>query len=266
MQRTVGDGLRLVQHLELEQWLIRARRHWSPIIAAGTLFNALIDEGRRPPVRADFDEFYEVSDLAIRWLEDNPCPDQALGGHLRAQLIGYRDVADTVQSTFTADDDVAVAQLGRLRDVVDHHGVAIDEMAPSPTKLVPGDVPGDVGVDLRSPDQWRRRVPRQPVGWDGSCLAPDEPTARWRECRIFDISMLGLGLSLNHPSPSQLLGRHIFVDVPATSDSVRIRLEGVVTNAEPTLGGTVRVGITFEGSSEQAVGKPAVANAISASI
>jgi hypothetical protein len=59
--------------------------------------------------------------------------------------------------------------------------------------------------------------------------------------------MLGLGMTLEHSSPSELLGRRISVDVPAVSDSVSIRLEGVVNNAVPMLEGVVRVGIAFDG-------------------
>jgi hypothetical protein len=36
------------------------------------------------------------------------------------------------------------------------------------------------------------------------------------------------------------------VDVVAVGDSVSIRLEGVITNAQPTLGGAVRIGVAFD--------------------
>jgi PilZ domain len=93
----------------------------------------------------------------------------------------------------------------------------------------------------------RRRVPRQPASWEGNCHIEGEFPARSRACRIIDISMLGLGMTLEHSSPSELLGRRISVDVPAVSDSVSIRLEGVVNNAVPMLEGVVRVGIAFDG-------------------
>ena len=100
----------------------------------------------------------------------------------------------------------------------------------------------------------RRRVPRQPAGWNGTCHVEGETADGWRPCRVVDISMLGLGMTFNHPSPSHLVGRRISVDVPAVGDSVSIQLEGRVANAGPTLGGAVRVGIEFDGLSESELG------------
>ena len=100
--------------------------------------------------------------------------------------------------------------------------------------------------------QFRRRVPRQPAGWDGVCQIEGEFAAR---CRIIDISMLGVGITLDHPSPYALVGRHISVDVPAVGDSASIRLEGKITNAKLTLRTTVRVGIEFDSPSPDLVTK-----------
>ena len=85
---------------------------------------------------------------------------------------------------------------------------------------------------------YSRRVKRLRAGWDGICRIEGE--AGERRCRIDDISMLGLGVTFTHPSPSQLAGRRISVDVPAMA-----RLEGEITHAEVILGGAVRVGIVF---------------------
>ena len=85
---------------------------------------------------------------------------------------------------------------------------------------------------------YNRRVKRLRAGWDGICRIEGEPGER--RCRIDDISMLGLGVTLTYPSPSQLAGRRISVDVPAMA-----RLEGEITHAEVILGGGVRVGIVF---------------------
>ena len=95
---------------------------------------------------------------------------------------------------------------------------------------------------------FRRRVPRQPAGWDGVCDIEGEFAAR---CRVIDISMLGVGLTLDHPSPYELVGRRISVSVPAVGDSASIRLEGRITNAKLTLRTTVRVGIEFDSPSEE---------------
>ncbi len=104
----------------------------------------------------------------------------------------------------------------------------------------------------------RRRVPRQPVGWEGTCHIVGDSAALSRECRVVDISMLGLGMTLEHPSPSELLGRRICVDFADVGDSFSIRLEGVVRNAVPTLDGGVRVGISFDGLDEPEPGTVAV--------
>jgi len=102
--------------------------------------------------------------------------------------------------------------------------------------------------------QFRRRVPRQSVGWNGICHIDGEPAVVRRKCRVVDISMLGLGITLHHPSSSELMGRHISVDVPAVGDSVSIRLAGKVTNTGLTRWGTVRLGIAFDRPSESELG------------
>lgn len=85
---------------------------------------------------------------------------------------------------------------------------------------------------------YNRRVKRLRAGWDGVCRIEGEP-GEW-QCRVVDISMLGIGVSLRHPSPSELAGRRISVDVPAVA-----RLEGEITHAESILGGAVRAGVMF---------------------
>jgi hypothetical protein len=100
--------------------------------------------------------------------------------------------------------------------------------------------------------QFRRRVARQPAGWDGVCQIEGEFAAR---CRVIDISMLGLGISLEHPAPTELAGRRISVDVPTViGDSFMMRLEGKIANAETTRGTAVRVGIEFDQPSEAGLG------------
>ncbi len=89
---------------------------------------------------------------------------------------------------------------------------------------------------------YSRRVKRLRAGWDGVCRIEGEPGER--RCRIDDISMLGLGVTLTHSSPSQLAGRRISVDVPAMA-----RFEGEITHAEVILGGAVRVGVVFKDTS-----------------
>jgi hypothetical protein len=85
---------------------------------------------------------------------------------------------------------------------------------------------------------YSRRVKRLRAGWDGICRIEGDPADR--RCRVDDISMLGAGVILTHPEPSELAGRRISIDVPAVA-----RLEGEITHAEPILGGAVRAGIVF---------------------
>jgi len=89
---------------------------------------------------------------------------------------------------------------------------------------------------------YSRRVKRLPAGWDGVCSIEGEPGER--RCRIDDISMLGIGITLTHPSAPELAGRRISVDVPGVA-----RLEGEITHAEEILGGFVRAGIVFKDGS-----------------
>lgn len=95
--------------------------------------------------------------------------------------------------------------------------------------------------------EYRRRAPRQPVGLAGFCYIEGERAARWRDCEVIDISSLGLGVTLQHPQPWELVGRRITVDAVTVDESVTIRLEGEIRNAAPGLEGDVRIGVEFIG-------------------
>lgn len=96
----------------------------------------------------------------------------------------------------------------------------------------------------------RRRVPRRSAGWFGFCHIEGESEPEWRDCTVADISILGLGITLHHFWPSELVGRHISVEAPGVGDSVNVRLEGTIRNADRTSGGVVRLGIEFDGLTE----------------
>ena len=141
-------------------------------------------------------------------------------------MMAYRAVADTVRSTILADEgDEMVAQLSDLRDVINHHAKATENLTPIGTH----GLPENVRIEGGSTTRFRRRVPRQPTVWDGICHIEGESPDEWPECRVVDISMLGIGITLNCPSQCPLVGRHILVDVPA--GEVSIRLEGNITNS-----------------------------------
>jgi hypothetical protein len=58
--------------------------------------------------------------------------------------------------------------------------------------------------------------------------------------------MHGLGIYLQHPSPTALIGRDVTVEVSPFEDSVNFRLEGSISEATPMRAeGTIRLGIAF---------------------
>ena len=81
----------------------------------------------------------------------------------------------------------------------------------------------------------RRRGHRQPAGWAASCRLAGDPVGDWRDCRVVDISMLGLGITFDHPNPAELSGRVISVNLPADGSCVNVRLEGEIKNATGTM-------------------------------
>jgi hypothetical protein len=98
--------------------------------------------------------------------------------------------------------------------------------------------------------EFRRRVPRQIASWTGICHIEGEPHGQGRECRVLDISELGLGILLTDVRPNQLVGRRITVESPTMGTAVNVRLEGEVRNAAPAGNDAVRVGIEFTGLTE----------------
>jgi hypothetical protein len=96
----------------------------------------------------------------------------------------------------------------------------------------------------------QRRIARHIAGWNGFCHIEGDGGAGWRDCRVIDISLFGAGIRLQHLRPTDLVGRHISIELPAVGDSVNLRLEGEIRNVtRTTLRATVRVGIEFEGLS-----------------
>jgi hypothetical protein len=239
---TDEERVRSEHPIELGDFLARANRPWNPIQVAGRHFNALVRDDADVPALADFDDLYDVADLAVHWIEHHPCPDKQLEKRLRAQMMGYRAVADTVRCSITEEDgDLMVARLSHLRNVIDGHAEAIDESTQHE-----GDRVAEMSAEETTILPLRRRVPRQLAGWSGRCLMDGEPDTERRECSVVDISMLGLGLVFQHPSPSTLVGGRISVEVSAVDDRVNIRLEGVVRYATVNGGGAVRVGVEFD--------------------
>jgi hypothetical protein len=115
----------------LSDWFDRARGPGGPLEAAERQFDALTRRSEVVPGLAAYDHLFDLADLALRWLEVNPCPDQVVMSRLKAQMMGYRAVADTVRSTITNEDgDAMVAQLIHLRQVIEQHAEAVGEREP----------------------------------------------------------------------------------------------------------------------------------------
>jgi hypothetical protein len=96
----------------------------------------------------------------------------------------------------------------------------------------------------------RRRLHRRPAGWAASYQLVGEQTSGWQDCRVVDISVLGLGISFDHPNSAELVGRLVSVNLPGDGSCVKVRLEGQIRNASATMSRDIRVGIEFVRLSE----------------
>lgn len=94
--------------------------------------------------------------------------------------------------------------------------------------------------------QNRRRVPRHSAGWGAFCHVEGESASGWRDCRVMDISLLGVEIRMQHPRPSELIGRRVSIEAPAVGESVNIRFEGVVKHVSWTPLRWIRIGIEFD--------------------
>src|SRR5580700_10643390 len=81
----------------------------------------------------------------------------------------------------------------------------------------------------------RRRLHRQIGDWVGSYRLAGERASGWRACRVVDISMLGLGITLEDPNPAALTGRLISVNFPSDGSCVNVRLEGEIKNVSVSM-------------------------------
>ncbi len=88
------------------------------------------------------------------------------------------------------------------------------------------------------------------ASWRASCVIDgDLGPAHWRECRVIAITPEGMGFTLRHDEPAELVGGTVKVQFPAGSGSLRVSLEGAVTSAAAVGSGIVRVGLEFRGLS-----------------
>jgi PilZ domain len=98
----------------------------------------------------------------------------------------------------------------------------------------------------------RRRAPRvNTTAWIGRYTVEDDPGLLSRECRVIDISILGLGLELFGEVTEDMIGRRLVVQVGAPAgESVSLRLVGEVRNLVAGQYGGTRAGLEFTDLSE----------------
>jgi hypothetical protein len=91
----------------------------------------------------------------------------------------------------------------------------------------------------------RRRAERRSGIWMGTCRVEGDAPDLVRECGIFDISTLGVGMDFHYADPMRLEGRRVSVHLPL-GESIEVALTGEVRNVRPGPGGIVRAGIEFD--------------------
>ena len=90
----------------------------------------------------------------------------------------------------------------------------------------------------------RRRAERQSAVWIGLCHVQGDSLDLWRDCGVFDLSALGVGMDLRHRDASDLVGRIVSVRLPI-GVSMDMTLTGEVKNARGGPDGIVRIGVEF---------------------
>lgn len=100
-------------------------------------------------------------------------------------------------------------------------------------------------------EQRRRRIPREDAGWPGRYRFEGDARGEWGNCRVIDISLLGVGIELFGSVPSNAIGRRVTVEVETPAGaSVLLQLAGVCRHTSPGREGGTRTGIEFTGLSE----------------
>ena len=95
----------------------------------------------------------------------------------------------------------------------------------------------------------RRRAERQPALWIGSCNVEGESSDLWRDCAIFDVSALGVGIDVRYPGASDLQSRRITL-LLGVGPSIDVTVTGEVRNTKSGPDDIVQAGIEFVGLTE----------------
>ena len=92
----------------------------------------------------------------------------------------------------------------------------------------------------------RRTVPREPAGWLARYQVVGRPELGWGECRVLDVSPVGVGLELFGPWPRDGIDAELLVCIdPATEPEQGTQLPATVRNSSAGRFGFLRVGIEF---------------------
>ena len=88
---------------------------------------------------------------------------------------------------------------------------------------------------------------REPAGWLGRYTVVGRPELGWGECRILDVSPVGVGLELFGPWPRDGVDAELRVCLEPVSDPEQegVQLPATVRNASAGRFGFLRVGIEF---------------------
>lgn len=103
---------------------------------------------------------------------------------------------------------------------------------------------GSIIVELR------RRAPRIPTDWPGRCRFDDFADGgllrEWMDCRVVDISLLGVSVEIEKGGIGLVEGRFLDVHVESPAGrSVRLQILGTVVHQRSPSEGRTRVGLQF---------------------
>jgi hypothetical protein len=90
--------------------------------------------------------------------------------------------------------------------------------------------------------QLRRLLPRHFTDWRARYMIEGDPDARWRDCRIVDMSSAGAGLELLDANPEDTAGKCIVI---------ALQFRGEVRHSEPARNKRLRTGVQFVDLSEE---------------
>jgi hypothetical protein len=90
--------------------------------------------------------------------------------------------------------------------------------------------------------QLRRLLPRHFTDWRARYMVEGDPEARWRDCRIVDMSSAGAGLELLDANPEETAGKCIVI---------ALQFRGEVRHSETARNKRLRTGVQFVDLSEE---------------